>query len=132
MRTFDPNGTPDHEMRAVVDKQIYEAVQIDEPFIVKAAHGLVKAKAGDYLMRRSDGMLWACDQDVFEELYVFVEQGDAPDDITRLKQFLTDWRMRALAMNDDPDIHDELLDHIHRQDAKIEGGMAPIEPEQED
>lgn len=126
MRTFDQNVSPGR-MKECAKTQTCEAQQIDEPFKVETMEGTMEGKAGDYLMRGVQGELYVCDQSVFDESYEFVEQGDAPDDYTRLKKYLTDWRMRALEMNDDPEAHDELLDHIHRQDESLssppEGAM---------
>lgn len=46
-----------------------EAVQINEPFEVQTMEGLMKGKAGDYLITGVRGEQYPCDKEIFEETY---------------------------------------------------------------
>ena len=46
-----------------------EAVQIDEVFEVETMEGLMRGKAGDYLMKGVDGELYVCDREIFKKTY---------------------------------------------------------------
>lgn len=50
-----------------------EAVQINEPFEVKTMEGLMKGKAGDYLITGVRGEQYPCDKEIFEETYELVD-----------------------------------------------------------
>lgn len=46
-----------------------QAIQISEPFEVQTLEGLMKGKAGDYLIRGVQGEYYICDKDVFMYTY---------------------------------------------------------------
>ena len=67
---FTPNkdwGLPFEKVRK---KPIpVEAVQIDEAFEVETLEGIMKGKAGDYLMKGVQGELYVCDKEIFDQTY---------------------------------------------------------------
>ena len=52
---------------------IIEAIEINEPFEVETMEGVMKGKAGDFLMKGIDGELYVCDRDIFFRTYDIVE-----------------------------------------------------------
>lgn len=54
------------------------AVQIDEPFRVHTLHGVVEAKAGDFLVESINGDLYPCDKGIFVKTHELAQdQGKA-------------------------------------------------------
>jgi hypothetical protein len=49
-----------------------EAKQINEAFRVCTLEGIMKGKAGDYLMRGVNGELYLNDKDIFEKTYTLI------------------------------------------------------------
>lgn len=45
------------------------ACRIDEPFHIETAEGLMKGKAGDWLMEGVSGELYICSAEVFDKSY---------------------------------------------------------------
>jgi len=54
-----------------------KALQIPEEFQVETLEGVMKGKAGDYLMEGVHGEVYPCDKDIFEKTY---EEYGGPDD----------------------------------------------------
>lgn len=50
-----------------------EAVQMEEEFEVETMEGLMRGKAGDYLIRGVEGEYYACDRRIFEKTYVVIK-----------------------------------------------------------
>ncbi|GAG88575.1 unnamed protein product [marine sediment metagenome] len=46
-----------------------KAVQMEEEFEVKTLEGVLRGKAGDYLLQGVKGELYPCDKGIFEETY---------------------------------------------------------------
>ena len=46
-----------------------KAVQMEKEFEVKTLEGVLKGKAGDYLIEGVRGELYPCDKEIFEETY---------------------------------------------------------------
>jgi hypothetical protein len=51
------------------------AKQMDRDFMVQTANGLVKARAGDYLVKAPDGDSWPVAQEIFERTYELAPEG---------------------------------------------------------
>ncbi len=49
-----------------------KAVQMDKEFEVGTLEGVLRGKAGDYLIEGVRGELYPCDKEIFEETYVEV------------------------------------------------------------
>ncbi len=70
MLKFLQNIIPDLEFEKAVKKPIpIQCVQINEPFEVETMEGIMKGKAGDWLMIGIRGEKYACDKEIFEETY---------------------------------------------------------------
>jgi hypothetical protein len=50
-----------------------ECCQIDEPFEVETLEGVMKGKAGDWLMIGIKGEMWLCDKAIFEATYELIQ-----------------------------------------------------------
>ena len=48
---------------------ITRAVQINKEFLVKTLEGIVKGKAGDYILEGVHNELYVCDKTIFEKTY---------------------------------------------------------------
>lgn len=46
-----------------------KAIQIHKPFQVKTLEGILRGKAGDYLVEGIKGELYVCDRKIFEKSY---------------------------------------------------------------
>ncbi len=58
------------DFQSCVKKPIpVQAVQINEPFEVETLEGLMKGKAGDYLIRGIEGEYYVCDRKIFLKTY---------------------------------------------------------------
>jgi len=51
-----------------------QAIQINQTFWVKTKEGVFQAKEGDYLIRGIKGELYACDKEIFEASYWFLNK----------------------------------------------------------
>ncbi|MFC7357199.1 hypothetical protein ACFQO1_05845 [Jejudonia soesokkakensis] len=70
MLRFDQNTLPQLEFQTAVKRPIpIRCAQIPEPFEVKTLEGIMKGKAGDWLMIGIDGEKYVCDQDIFKRSY---------------------------------------------------------------
>lgn len=70
MITFKSGYIPEYEFKKAVKKPVpVRCIQIDEPFKVETLEGILKGKAGDYLMIGVKGEMYVCDKDIFEETY---------------------------------------------------------------
>lgn len=70
MLKFDQETLPQLEFQTAVKKPIpIQCVQIPEAFEVETLEGVMKGKAGDWLMIGIDGEKYVCDQDIFKRSY---------------------------------------------------------------
>ena len=70
LKRFTQNKKFDLAFTKVTKKAIpVEAVQINEPFEVETIEGIMRGKAGDYLMKGIRGEYYVCDQQIFNESY---------------------------------------------------------------
>lgn len=51
------------------------ACEMDHPFAVSTKEGIMKGKAGDFLIRGVEGELYPCDRAIFEKTYEIVSRG---------------------------------------------------------
>ena len=74
MRRFKKNQIPDLPFSLVVKKPIpQQCVQINEDFEVEILEGVLKAKAGDFLMIGVEGEMYPCDASIFYKTYDIVK-----------------------------------------------------------
>jgi hypothetical protein len=70
MLKFFQNKNPKLDFKKAIKKPIaIKCVQIDEPFEVESMEGLVKGKAGDWLMVGVNGEMYCCDAAIFKKTY---------------------------------------------------------------
>ncbi len=70
MRRFTQQELPELPFKKAIKKPIaIKCVQIHEPFEVETMEGIMKGKAGDWLMVGVDGEKYACDNAIFEKTY---------------------------------------------------------------
>lgn len=70
MLKFNQQQLPDLAFKMAVKKPIpIKCLQIDEPFQVETLEGLMKGKAGDWLMIGITGELYVCDNNIFNKSY---------------------------------------------------------------
>lgn len=53
---------------------VIEAVRMELPFAVETLEGLMRGKAGDYLLRGVAGELYPCDAEIFDATYDLVTE----------------------------------------------------------
>ena len=71
---FSQNNIPELEFKKAIKKPIpIKCAQINEPFEVESMEGLVKGKAGDWLMIGVNGEKYVCDAAIFKKSYDLVE-----------------------------------------------------------
>ncbi|MDP2687115.1 MAG: PGDYG domain-containing protein [Aequorivita sp.] len=74
MLKFNQDKNPDLDFKNAIKKPIpIKCAQIDEPFEVESMEGLVKGKAGDWLMIGVNGEKYVCDAAIFQKSYDLVE-----------------------------------------------------------
>jgi len=70
MKHFSLHGNPDILFQKAVKKPMeIECYQMDEAFEVESLEGLMKGKAGDWLMKGVSGELYVCDDVIFKKSY---------------------------------------------------------------
>lgn len=74
MVKFYKDKNPELDFKSAIKKPIpIKCAQIDEPFEVESLEGLVKGKAGDWLMIGINGEKYVCDATIFQKSYDLVE-----------------------------------------------------------
>ena len=74
MLIIKEGAIPELSFQNAIKKPIpVKCIQIDEPFIVETMEGLMKGKAGDYLIVGVKGEAYPCDKEIFEETYQIVK-----------------------------------------------------------
>lgn len=74
MLIIKEGAIPELSFQNAIKKPIpVKCIQIDEPFIVETMEGLMKGKAGDYLIVGVKGEAYPCDKEIFEETYEIVK-----------------------------------------------------------
>lgn len=67
---FTQDENPKLEFKKAMKKPIpIQCAQIDEAFEVETMEGLMKGKAGDWLMIGVNGEKYVCDKAIFEKTY---------------------------------------------------------------
>ncbi|NEW78967.1 MAG: hypothetical protein GZ086_05970 [Gelidibacter sp.] len=70
MLKFNQQELPKLQFKTAVKKPIpIQCSQIMEPFEVETLEGVMKGKAGDWLMVGVTGELYVCDNDIFKKSY---------------------------------------------------------------
>lgn len=70
MLKFKQNQLPKLDFSTAVKRPIpIKCAQIKEPFQVETLEGLMKGKAGDWLMVGVTGEMYVCDNDIFNQSY---------------------------------------------------------------
>ncbi|MEM0516822.1 MULTISPECIES: hypothetical protein [Aequorivita] len=70
MLKFTQNKTPKLNFKKALKKPIpVKCVQIDEPFEVETMEGVMKGKAGDWLMIGVNDEKYVCDASIFKKTY---------------------------------------------------------------
>lgn len=70
MLKFNQQELPKLQFKTAVKKPIpIQCSQILEPFEVETLEGVMKGKAGDWLMVGVTGELYVCDNDIFKKSY---------------------------------------------------------------
>lgn len=70
MLKFNQKELPKLDFSTAVKKPIpIKCTQIKEPFQVETMEGLMKGKAGDWLMIGVTGELYVCDNNIFNQSY---------------------------------------------------------------
>jgi hypothetical protein len=74
MLKFDQNTLPQLKFQTAVKKPIpIKCAQIPETFEVETLEGMMKGKAGDWLMIGIDGEKYVCDNSIFKRSYQIKE-----------------------------------------------------------
>jgi len=74
MKKFVKGHRPNLTFERAIKKPIaIEVVQIDEPFTVETMEGLMKGKAGDYLVWGVNGEMYPIDLEIFHKTYDLVK-----------------------------------------------------------
>jgi hypothetical protein len=75
MLVFKKDTIPELPFQQAVKKPIpVKCIQINEPFTVETMEGLMKGKAGDYLIIGIKGEVYPCDQEIFKETYDIIKE----------------------------------------------------------
>ena len=75
MLKFYQDKNPKLDFKKAIKKPIpIKCVQIDEPFEVESMEGLVKGKAGDWLMIGVNGEKYVCDAAIFHKSYDIINK----------------------------------------------------------
>ena len=70
MLKFTQNKMPKMNFKKAVKKPIpIKCIQIDEPFEVESMEGVMRGKAGDWLMVGVNGEKYVCDDGIFRKSY---------------------------------------------------------------
>ena len=70
MLKFSSDDLPQLNFKTAIKKPIpIQCVQIHEPFEVETMEGILRGKAGDWLMIGIDGELYPCDREIFKKTY---------------------------------------------------------------
>lgn len=70
MLKFKNGRIPDYDFQKAVKKPIpIRCIQIHEAFVVETREGMLRGKAGDYLMVGVKGEMYPCSKEIFEETY---------------------------------------------------------------
>ena len=70
MLYFKRDEIPNYNFQQAIKKPIpVRCIQINEPFQIETMEGVMKGKAGDYLIIGVKGEMYACDKTIFEETY---------------------------------------------------------------
>jgi len=70
MKRFKKGTIPALEFKQAIKKPIpVKCIQVDEPFEVETIEGIMKGKAGDWLMIGIHGEMYLCDNDIFKKTY---------------------------------------------------------------
>ena len=74
MKKFVKGHRPALDFIKAIKKPIpIDVVQIDEPFTVETMEGLMKGKAGDYLVYGVNGEMYPIDLEIFYKTYDIVK-----------------------------------------------------------
>ena len=74
MLKFTQNKMPKMNFKKAVKKPIpIKCIQIDEPFEVESMEGVMRGKAGDWLMVGVNGEKYVCDDGIFRKSYDLVD-----------------------------------------------------------
>tara|TARA_R110002050_G_scaffold231700_1_gene367548 strand:+ start:1323 stop:1547 length:225 start_codon:yes stop_codon:yes gene_type:complete len=74
MLKFTQGKTPNLDFKKAVKKPIpIQCIQIDEPFEVETMEGIMKGKAGDWLMIGVNNEKYVCDAAIFNKTYEIVK-----------------------------------------------------------
>lgn len=74
MQIFRVNDQPKLPFRRAVKKPIpINCIQMTEDFEVETLEGVLRGRAGDYLMVGVNGELYPCAKDIFEKTYDWVD-----------------------------------------------------------
>jgi hypothetical protein len=75
MRHFKKNQIPELPFLLAIKKSIPQrCVQINEDFEVETLEGVLKGKAGDFLMIGVEGEMYPCDANIFYKTYDIVNK----------------------------------------------------------
>jgi len=70
MRKFSQNKTDHLNFKTAIKKPIaIKCAQIEETFEVETMEGIMKGKAGDWLMIGVNGEKYVCDKEIFKKSY---------------------------------------------------------------
>ncbi len=74
MLKFTQGKAPSLDFKKAVKKPIpIQCIQIDEPFEVETMEGIMKGKAGDWLMIGVNNEKYVCDAAIFNKTYEIVK-----------------------------------------------------------
>ena len=74
MRLIKKGQIPEMEIKRAVKKPIpVRCIEMKEPFEVETMEGVLRGKAGDYLMIGPRGEMYPCDREIFYETYDMVD-----------------------------------------------------------
>lgn len=70
MLRFENNNTPDLPFKKAVKKPIpVRCIQMHEPFEVVTLEGVMRGKAGDWLMIGVNNEMYPCEESIFTKTY---------------------------------------------------------------
>ena len=70
MKRFKSGTIPELDFKQAIKKPIsVKCIQVDEPFEVETMEGIMKGKAGDWLMIGIRGEMYPCDNENFKKTY---------------------------------------------------------------
>jgi len=98
--------------------EIRKAIQINVPFQIDSLEGILNGKAGDYIIRGTNGEYYICDQEIFKKTY---EENIESIVVEKLKEYKRNGKDRFTVLNIASDLNlpieqiDKVIDKLEKE-----------------